>query len=443
MPFKNMPSPLTNLTVTISATGLRYLPMGWAPRWLNGYTTQSDALRKLLFSSCTYHLDRARYYAHNYTRSAFFGSEGESRTGYVAQHHFAKDYVPAVVIVGSMPQLITTTVYEADSLGTLLHEELHPVFWRDGAGAMLLKNLDMVHYQITSASGVLDLTSALASHPRQTDSPVIVANAWDDRQILDPVDSRWLSTTTLQVLQDDTYDVYWQSSRLCTALLSASSYITIGGETVYVKPYVFYNSWDAGLKKLGLLRLDRESNREFKTRFQHYVLAKYPDSLLSSALGEARAFVWNPQDTWSLSGSGSLRIEPLNVPQYEYRSEELLRSGAAWLFTQTPSGLVHVFHNFTFVEADEYTVSGNVLAPLTQRLQQAQQGQVRAVYRVMNYTLTTSGSYVQRIGPAFHSPGLHYVLVSRNVQLVRQPKRVRQWRWGNRPDDLLGTSQFG
>lgn len=416
--------------------------MNWAPRWLNAYYDQSDALRKILFAGCTYHLDKASYHFQAYTRSSFYGYEGESRAGYLAKYHFPSDYVPPVVLVCADPQLITTTVYEADTWGSFMYEELHPVFYRDPQGALYFKNLNVVHYQVTAVSGYIDLSTQLAQHPRVADSPIILANGWDDRQIIDPIDTR-LNNTTLKVIQEGVYDVYWHSTRLHTALMAASAYITIGGEQVTLVSHTLENSWDVGGRNPGLYRWDREANNEFKTRLQHYALSSKPETQISSVLGESRTIVWSPQSSWSLAGSGSIRLEPLGLQQYEYREEFPILFNSVFLLSQTPSGVVQVFYNLQAVDSSEYSITGNVLMPLTTRLQEARQGQILVRYRVINYTMQTSGWYITTIGPGNYRPDLKYVMVARKVRFVRNVRRVKTWRWGSSQQGVTGNAAFG
>jgi len=406
------------------------------------YYDQSSALRRLMFEGCTYHISRARSSIVTHTRHNFFGPEGEARQGYVAKYHFPKDYVPEVLVVNAAQGVAFTTVYERDSLGSLLAEDIHPVFYRDPAGALLLRNLNMVGYSVTASGGYIDLTSYFVQHPRVEDSPIILANSYDDRIVIDPSDPRLTGSRLITVL-DGTYTAYWQSTVIDAALLNNTTYITIGGEQTQVATHVFENVWDTGLETPGLWRLDGETNTEFKTRFQHYALSARPQTAISSVLGEARAVVWNPQDTWSLTGSGCLTAEPLNLPQYAYVSEILQQFGSVFLFSQTPSGVVQVFYNQSPLTTDEYTITGNVLMPSSTRVQSATQGQLTAKYRVINYTVQASGNYITSLGPGNHRPELVYTMIARKVQIVSAPRRVKNWRWGKQNLGVTGSAVFG
>jgi hypothetical protein len=409
---------------------------------MNAWYDKEDTYRRLMYDGCVYHTDVANYHFRNYTRPEFFGQEGESRQGYVAKYHFPLTYTPIISLVLSDSDLYSSDIKLADTRQTMLFEELQPCAWRGAQDALYLKNLTMVSFTISAASGYIDLSTAYASHTRITDSPLILINDWGDRQIIDPTSYR-LNGSQLRVLIDGPYTVCYQSTELHQQLLSGAGYLLIDGEQVFVKQHQFENSWDEEVKYGGLRRWDTESNTALKTRYQHISLSTRQELMISSALGQTRAVIWNPQDVWSFTGSGGIQIEVFGLKQYTYKNETLLKGDGCFYFTQMPSGFTQVFYNTLPVDSASYTITGNVLIPLTSRLQLANEGQLTAQYRVQNYTLSSSGIYIQSIGPAYHRPGLMYTLISRRVKIVNRPRRIKSWRWNKEYGTVRGQSAFG
>lgn len=416
--------------------------MNWAPRWLHGYYNESDDLRRLIFSSAIYHLDRAGQFFKDHVRHSFYGPEGSSRSGWVAKYYPVLNYVPEVEIVCDDPYLTTAIVWEADSWGSFLHEEIHPVLFKDPAGALYLKNLESVSFSAVSSSGFLELQPFYDLHPRVQDSPIIVSNGWEDRFIIDPSSVRLRGTKIIGLL-NGTYTVSYLSQSLVSEFISGESYLSFQDEQVFVKPLDLENIWDRGAQMFGLNRKDRESNTALKTRFQHYALSHKPETMISATLGEVRVFLWNPQDSWSTAGSGAYQLEVQGIPQYEYFEEYPIKYGQVFLLTQQPSGILQAFYLETPIESHEFTVTGSVFIPQSHRLNTAVEGEIRIRYRKINYLLNMDGSFVSSIMPGWHRPGLYYTLSQRKVRLLSNVKKIKKWRWNHQGNHISGISRFG
>lgn len=437
-----MPTPALQAISTVSASGFRYIPMDWAPRWVEAYYNQNDLLRNLIFSWVKYPLSQASFLAKHYTRESFYGHEGAPRSAYVLNWNYTDSFTPKITLTNTTIDQPTNIVYWADTYNSFLAEPIYPVCFKSENGPLYFRNLEVVYKTVTSASGILDLTTAFSEYPKSEDEPIILENAWKDIQIVDPADRRWLSSTTLQVLATETFTVYWNSTRIRSAVLSGSSQLLVADETYTPATLNLYNNWDALAGNYGLWRKDLETNTSLKARFQRVALSHNTTEHLSSVFGQTQIVLWDTRKTWSLSGSGAHSVHVVNQSQYRYIQEKPIKNSAELLLTHSPSGGVYLFYKSQLVTSDEWSIEGNVLNLLTPRLILSGEEDFRVHYRIVNFQLTKIDEVYTSLDPGSLSPDLKYVLIAQKVQLLNNPKRQRSWRWDRPNNKVSGSAIF-
>lgn len=433
------------LTTSISEGAVenqRYLPMEWAPRWMNCYYDDSSLLKKLYFLGIVSPNDKLRSLTAGRIVPGFNNYLSEPRIGFYAQYIFPADHIPDIVSFYSA--VSSGSLVEKYSVGDLLYELTAPVYYKDSQGTLIFRNLDVVSVSATTASGYIDLTSYLTAHPLLPDSGIIIENAFGDQMLFEPDDSRF-QNNHLNVTLTGTYTVRWHSQTLYDGFISGENYVTIEGEKIRLYPYNFSNTWDEYSKYVGIHRRSYEDNRSLKGRCQHLSLSVTEVQGISSALGNSGVIVWNTQlDSTLALPNNPTSITFLNQPTAEYIKEDNpLKDGDNIRLLFVPTELISIFVGSQYVQPSSYLVSGSLIMPLDHVLQNTKAEYITAHYKTehITNTLTASGTLVD-ITRENDGRELLRVLYSTGVLTQRNSRKVSTWKWDRDQGLITGLAQF-
>lgn len=409
----------------------QYLPrVPWIPRWLEANYSSSSTLRK--FYGIT--LANQNDLFHRFTQSIvpkFFGEISEERVLYFAKYIQPKSYVPTVVLASGAVEI--PLVYK-DSMGSLLSEKLSPSFTITDKG-IYFKNLAIVSYVVDGSSGYIDIAPIVAFDPPIADSLIIITDPFNDTIYLDAKDNRIVGNKIYLGLSG-TYVVSFLSDINHANVLAEAIYLKIDGQKIFLEPSYIENTWDTFAKYNQLKRNKTETNVTLQARNHFITVANTVEERIAASLGKGVAILWGTDDTPYTLPSGTVDFNVWDQKPTVYLTEQPTKYGNNWYLLNIPD-LVEVRVNNTILQTTEYSVSGNIIISLSDRLINAHQEDVsvrysRVVYTKSSTTVSQSSSLKKHFNMVCFS----------KVQVQEVSKRIRKWYWEKEEGITVGGSTF-
>jgi hypothetical protein len=414
----------------------RYTYFRWAPRWIEAHYNTTSTLRLMYFLSLAYPNDFMKQVLLDTVAPSFYASVIQDRNVYIAKYTHPENHIPVVqAVVGG----ITSTILPKADLGTILYEKVKPVYcFQDSV--IYVKNLDVREVSLfTDDYGITDLTSTFAAEPPTEDSFIIAENFYGDQFIYSQLSQVYNSTTKkLSLPTAGPYKIYYISETRFSGLKDGSNYITVGGDVVPIKPLFLSNVWDEYAKLKNISRRDGESNTNLKAKCQFLSLSRTAEQRISSSLGQAQAFIWNPTVPLTLTGSGIVSVNCLALERDIYIKNEIpYKDGNNFVLSRRPEGDIQLFYNTTKVDPNSYTVSGSFIIPNSETLKGVVEESIRVDYRHRIYSTEseTLQSYNETNQPVIG-------LMTKNVKINNASKKIKEWRWNQELGQLSGTAGF-
>lgn len=363
------------------------------------------------------------------------------RAAFQGRYDLGPGVIPKVQLEIVVPTQSVVTVRRAATMASLLYEPKDPVWFYDG-NRFLLKNLEMVTYEVEAASGYLDLVDAVSGDPMVKDSLIVVANSYGDPQYVDQDDPRW-KDNKLRVSNPGVYYVSYLSQGLRDQLKGQTANIIINGEKIRVSPYDLDNVFDEYGRLFGIKRLPEEDNDRLRRRCQYLSLARTFQQRVSAALGACIPLYWRTAGSLSFEGSGVVSVVfPGIAQEIQVFRENPVRDGSLLRLTYPMKGDPTVVYEGRIVDPATYTVSGGNILPAGAPLDTADAHQVEVSYQVQIYSLPKVGGEVVSVVPESLDSRLVMGLATTKIEVIQSIKRNIDWRWNKEHGPLNGLATF-
>ena len=409
----------------------------WAPRWVDAYYSSTSLLRILYSAGLATHALQSQRMLDVNLSIDFWGETWQPRSAFVARYTYPTANIPLVSLNNGPAELTNTNVRQSLSFGDLLFEYEQPCYYFDGK-LLYLRNLNLVSYSLTAASGQLNLSSAFAIHPIVEDSPIVLKDSASNTFIIAQEDGRF-NNNRVQI-ENGSFTVSYLSKTVYNQIASGSCYITIGGVRYETTAVDLDNIWDQYAELFGSIRRDGETNVALKAKCQVLSLSQKPETKVGSLLGLAQIVVWNTETPLSLVGSGVTYAEPIEFPKDVFIEEITAPVSGVCTLSFVPSGLVQLFFNDQLIPATEYSTAGSEVT-LSNKYANATAGSIRVLYHTSPYVVVSSGNNITSLTRTNSGKELVVVVAGGGVKFTTATKRLNRWRW-DQESDTLGSANF-
>jgi len=419
----------TELAPSYSTQFQRINTMEWLPRWMEPYYT-NGFYRQFHYLA----LVSQREELFEKTRSLvpkFYGLTSSNRLCFVAKYK-PKNILANDIVVNHSGVEIGVT--QKDSFGSFLAEDKDPVYYLD-SGSIYLKNIANHTYLAYSASAYVSLATAVASGIVE-DSYILIENSLGDRVRLDQDDILAQSNQIYTGDDQVEYLINYECQDRYLKLLADTSYVLVNSERVSLIPINYPNDWDSYAKLFQLNRNKRESNLKLKARCQYQSLANKPQERIASALGKGAIYYWDTTTSLNLNSSGFYTIQLPELPEYLNIKENPIKYNNQFLLTSAVASSLTLILNGRVLPSEAYSVTGNVITPLTSSLLNSNENVLEANYRIKTYTKTLNSSG-QVTANQTELRENFLVFTTKNVKIINKTDKIKSPKWN------VGAEQVG
>lgn len=414
----------------------RYMPMNWAPRWLEAYYNSDSLLRKLYFLGSVYYKEELMELLTGNIVPGFFGKIYDDSLVFTAKYIFPERYVPHIkYFVGSSSGTVTLT----NTYGNYVYDKVNPIACVYNE-LLWLKNLEVRIASAMATSGYLNLSTVFNQEAITLDSPVVVENSYGDQKIVDQTSINFLAGSGITGFGDGTYLVYYRSAARVSGFLDGSNYITIDNEKVNIFPTHISNKWDEYASFMGIKRKDRESNLSLKSKAQHLTIAKRANQKIAAALGTTNGLAWTATGTIA---SGYIDWEFMDYNRFDYISELPIKVSDYFALTFIPTGWVQLFIKGRPIESSAYQISGSFILPVSGIFQGVEDADLLINYKTefMASRNPVETGPIVAINKTIDS---YYGIGVQSVRTISTSKKIKpeEWRWNINLGQLDGIAEF-
>lgn len=422
----------------------RFLPMNWVPRWMEANYNTDSLLRNLYSLGIVYYNALLKETLKPEVSASFYGQVGNDRYLFLAKYSYPETYIPHITLHTS-GAVSGAVVERRDTLDSLLYEHIKPVYFKSEE-LIHFKNLDVLSFQASALSGTtLNVSSQLASYPKDADSPFILENSYGDIVVIDSASEKFKAASGLIItqLRDTSYTIHYRATSLASALVNETSFIKIDGAITPIKLHYIENVWDKLAKNYMLTRNKRESNTSLKSKIQHLTIAKKANQKIAAMLGYTVGLVWYASGS-AVSTSGFNDWEIQDFSSKVFVKEFLTKDGSSFVFSFAPSGHVDIICNGIVLDSSSYTISGSYLHPNTNLFKDIDTEKVEATYTNIKFRNTTyprsGGIYSEIPDRMLHRT----ILVKEEIVVKNVIKKIkdREWVWNGNLGLLTGAANF-
>ena len=417
----------------------RTLPFDWFPRWFNGYYDETSPLRRFLYAAI--HQSRMEFIRtlSSVDQPSFANNYGEDRFLFVLPVVNPVKYVPNLTLSTSIASCVNREIKYVSTIDSLLFEPIYPV-WTYLNNSIVLRNLDVATYTVTSTGLRLDLSNAFFGDTPDEDTIIILENAYGDYYYYSIKD---LNENAIPLNVDGTWLVHYRSGSLRNDLTQGNSHISIGTELINPKTMAWPNSWDSLGEIVGVGRLPNETNTAYMKRMFSYINVNSYNERIASMLNLSTAYVWDTGITLPLSGSGYTYASTPNLQKWEYLVDSVYVKSPTSFFINVDSPTIstliidnNVFSSNYIISGHNVLVSSNILANLTS-------DRIKFDYRKDIYDKQYGNtSYIQQIVPENLKRKSQTVILSQKIKCTPTEKRVNTYYWNRTTLTSNGAAEF-
>lgn len=418
----------------------RTLPFDWLPRWFNGYYDEQSSLRKFLYAALYQSQLEFTQSFSGLDRLSFANSLTSDRYLYTLPAFRTNNYVPQLKIQTAIPSVAITDIQYVKTLESLLFEPVKPVWTFDNNNSIILKNLDITTYTVTSSGLLLDLSNAFFSDAPDEDSLIILEDAYGSYYYYSIKD---LYNNSIPVAKDDTWLVHYRSSSLRYDLTQGNSFVSINNELINPQKINWKNNWDNLGEIIGVTRAVNETNINYLKRMYNYMNSNTYQEKVASLLNLSSAYLWDTSTTLSLTGSGCTYVSTPYLEKQTYHTDKAIISSASSFLIAIDNPTITSMTIDNKVYSSNYTINGNDVALSSNILANLTPERVLFDYRKDIYNKTYDNSnYISQLEPDNISRQTQTVILTTKIRCIASEKKPNEFYWNQSVQVSNGDAQF-